>query len=95
MKQISTLFFLLTFSLVFSQNITIIDAETGKTIDQVAVFNKNKTTAAISNIDGKVDVSNFKLTETLIFSHVAYARFQEKKSNLKQNNYDYTTMSKT
>ena len=88
MKQISTLFFLLTFSVVFSQNITIIDAETGKKIDQVAVFNKSKTISAISNIEGKVDVSNFKLTETLIFSHVAYARFQEKKSKLKQNNYN-------
>ncbi|WP_237277225.1 TonB-dependent receptor [Tenacibaculum ovolyticum] len=88
MKQIVTAFFLLIITTVFSQNLTIIDAETGKSIEGVAVYNKNKTASAISNIDGLVNVSNFKSQEILVFSHVAYAEFQEKKINLKQNNYE-------
>jgi hemoglobin/transferrin/lactoferrin receptor protein len=52
------------------------------------VYNKNKTVSAISNIDGIVNVSSFNNQEILIFSHVAYAEFQEKKINLKQNNYE-------
>ncbi len=60
MKQVITVFFLLTITSIFSQNLTVIDAETGKTIEGVAVFNKNKTTSAISNIDGVVSISNFK-----------------------------------
>lgn len=87
MKQIITLFFLLTFTTVFSQNLIITDAETGKNIDGVAVFNKNKTTAAVSGVDGIVNISDFKKNEILIFSHVGYAELQEKKSGLKENNY--------
>ncbi|CAM1350516.1 TonB-dependent receptor [Tenacibaculum insulae] len=87
MKQTITLFFLLTITAIFSQELTIIDAETGKPISEVAIFNKNKTTSAISTTDGKVDVSDFKMSEILIFSHVSYANFQEKKATLKQNNY--------
>lgn len=87
MKQIITLFFLLTFTTVFSQSLIITDAETGKSIDGVAVFNKNKTTAAISGVDGVVNISDFKKNEILIFSHVGYAELQEKKSALKENNY--------
>ncbi|WP_064966558.1 TonB-dependent receptor [Tenacibaculum ovolyticum] len=88
MKQIVTAFFLLIITTVFSQNLTIIDAETGKLIEGVAVYNKNKTASAISNIDGLVNASSFKSHEILVFSHVAYAEFQEKKINLKQNNYE-------
>ena len=87
MKQVITIFFLLIITTVFSQNLTVIDAETGKTIGEVAVFNKNKTTSAISTINGIANISSFKDDEILIFSHVAYAEFQEKKSALKQNNY--------
>ena len=87
MKQAITLFFLLTVTTIFSQNLTVIDAETGKTIDEVAVFNKNKTTSAISNVDGLVNITKFNDNEILVFSHVSYAEFQEKKSILKQNNY--------
>ncbi|MDO6743128.1 TonB-dependent receptor [Tenacibaculum soleae] len=87
MKQIITLFFLLTFTTVFSQSLIITDAETGKSINGVAVFNKNKTTAAISGVDGVVNISDFKKNEILIFSHVGYAELQEKKSALKENNY--------
>lgn len=87
MKQIITLFFLLTFTTVFSQSLIITDAETGKSIDGVAVFNKNKTAAAISGVDGVVNISDFKKNEILIFSHVGYAELQEKKSALKENNY--------
>ena len=87
MKQIITLFFLLTFTIVFSQSLIITDAETGKSIDGVAVFNKNKTTAAVSGVDGVVNISDFKKNEIIIFSHVGYAELQEKKSALKENNY--------
>ncbi len=87
MKQVITVFFLLVITSIFSQNLTVIDAETGKPIQGVAVFNKNKITSAISNNKGIVDVSTFNKDELLIFSHVAYAEFQEKKSVLEKNDY--------
>ncbi|MBA6156880.1 TonB-dependent receptor [Tenacibaculum sp. S7007] len=87
MKQVVTVFFLLIITSIFSQNLTVIDAETGKPIEGVAVFNKTKTTSAISNGSGVVNISAFKKDELLVFSHVTYAEFQEKKSALKKNDY--------
>ncbi|MEX6626626.1 TonB-dependent receptor plug domain-containing protein [Tenacibaculum salmonis] len=87
MKQIITLIFFFTITFVFSQKLTLIDAKTGKKIDGVAVFNKNKTIAEVSNIDGFVNVFKFKEDEVIVFSHVAYADYQEKKSTLKKNKY--------
>ncbi|GFD71640.1 hypothetical protein KUL113_10600 [Tenacibaculum sp. KUL113] len=87
MKNIITVFFFLLTVTIFSQTITVIDAETGKPVEAVAVFNKNKTTSAISNELGKIDVSNFKKNELLTFAHVSYAGYQEKISVIKKNNY--------
>ncbi|WBX73821.1 TonB-dependent receptor [Tenacibaculum pacificus] len=87
MKQFITIIFFFTITFVFSQKLTLIDAKTGKKIDGVAVFNKNKTIAEVSNIDGIVNVFNFKEDEIIIFSHVAYADYQEIKSILKKNKY--------
>lgn len=87
MKQVIILFFLLIFNGVFSQSITIIDAQTGKPIQEVSVYNKSKTISAISSVKGLLDISDFKENEVLIFSHISYAKFQEKKATLKQNNY--------
>ena len=87
MKQIITVFFLLIVTTIFSQNLTVIDAETGKPVESVTVFNKNNTTYAVSDELGKVDISAFSKNEVLIFSHVSYAEYQEKKSALKANNY--------
>ncbi|RSC94836.1 TonB-dependent receptor [Tenacibaculum singaporense] len=87
MKHRITVFFLLFVTTIFSQTITVIDAETGKPVEAVAVFNKSKTTSAISDELGKVDVSDFRENELLTFAHVSYAEYQEKKSVIKRNNY--------
>ncbi|CAM1334469.1 TonB-dependent receptor [Tenacibaculum aestuariivivum] len=86
MKQVITIFFLFTFGVLFSQTLTIIDAETGKRINNVTVFNKNKTTVAVSNFQGVVSITDFKTAETIIFSHVSYTEYEEKKITLQQNN---------
>lgn len=93
MKHRITVFFLLFVTTIFSQTITVIDAETGKPVEAVAVFNKSKTTSAVSDELGKVDVSDFKSNELLTFAHVSYAEYQEIKSVIKRNNY-YVYLSK-
>lgn len=87
MKHRITVLFLLFVTTIFSQTVTVIDAETGKPVEAVAIFNKNKTTSAVSDELGKVDVSDFKESEVLTFTHVSYAVYQEKKSVIKRNNY--------
>ncbi|WP_425657039.1 TonB-dependent receptor domain-containing protein [Tenacibaculum ascidiaceicola] len=93
MKHRITVFFLLFVTTIFSQTITVIDAETGKPVEAVAVFNKSKSTSAVSDELGKIDISDFKKNELLTFTHVSYAQYQEKKSVIKRNN-DHVYLSK-
>ncbi|CAL2103955.1 Hemoglobin/transferrin/lactoferrin receptor protein [Tenacibaculum sp. 190130A14a] len=88
MRQSITLFFLFLITQVFSQTLTVIDGETGKPIETVTVFNKDKSKSGITNAKGVVDISGFKANEILIFSHVAYAELHAKKSTLSQNNFE-------
>ena len=86
MKRVLVIVFFTIISPVFSQAIKVMDAETGKPVEAVAVFNKEKSISAISNENGIVDISTFQTDELLIFSHVAYAEFQTKKKTIQVNN---------
>ncbi|PQJ21922.1 TonB-dependent receptor domain-containing protein [Tenacibaculum sp. SG-28] len=86
MKRVFVIVFFTIISPVFSQAIKVMDAETGKPVEAVAVFNKEKSISAISNENGIVDISTFQTDELLIFSHVAYAEFQTKKKTIQVNN---------
>ncbi len=78
MKRLFLLFFIIT-STILAQQVTVYDAETGKIIEAVVLFNKNKTKSAVTNKNGKVDTSEFS-EEVIYFSHVSYAKFSSKKS---------------
>ena len=87
MKLAGSIFFLL-FSLSFyAQEITIFDAETGKPIEMVAVFNEKKTKTGITDAKGKVDITEFTDEEFINFGHVIYSNCSEQKKNLKLNSF--------
>ncbi|MDC1162253.1 TonB-dependent receptor [Tenacibaculum sp.] len=72
---------------IFSQEITVIDGGTGKPIKEVVLFNVEQTISTVTDNYGVVDVSDFKETEIIYFSHVSYALFEIKKKNLKTKEY--------
>ncbi|WP_299618353.1 TonB-dependent receptor [uncultured Tenacibaculum sp.] len=80
------LLFLCVSTTLFSQEITVYDAETGKVIESVAIFNKDKSKSGITNENGKLDVSEFSSSEIIYFTHVSYAEFSIKKSIILLNN---------
>ncbi len=73
--------------IVFSQNVKILDQRTGKIVKNVTIFNAAKTITLTTNNKGIVDVSSFKTAEIIFFSHISYATFQIKKSDLKKQNF--------
>ena len=75
------LFFLFISSTLFSQKITVFDATTGKVIEAVALYNKNKTHSAVTDANGVVDISAFS-NEVIYFSHVSYAELSSKKATI-------------
>ena len=81
-------FIFLLFSInVFSQKVTIIDVESKQPIDNVAVFNENKTKRVLSNNKGIVDLSIFPNNAILTFSHISYIELEVLKNKLKKLNY--------
>lgn len=68
----------------YSQQIKVLDKETGKPIYNVAVFSESKSFSATTNKEGVIDVSAVKKEEILIFSHISYALYRIKKSRIDQ-----------
>lgn len=76
LRQHVTLLFLLSLSLTFAQQITIVDTETKLPVQQVNISNQNNTIRAISDEKGMVDISAFALRDILIFTHVSYTDYK-------------------
>ena len=68
------LFFILSISTTFAQNIKVLDGETQEPISGVAVFNNDKSTTGVSDFDGNVDVSNFTESEEITFQHISHIK---------------------
>ncbi|MFY9242504.1 MAG: TonB-dependent receptor [Polaribacter sp.] len=83
-------FFALVFligSISFAQKIKVLDNETGKTIRNVTVFNESNTVSLSTDDDGFADISSIEENEIIFFSHLSYAIFRIKKSDLKNQNF--------
>ncbi|NQW36937.1 MAG: TonB-dependent receptor [Flavobacteriales bacterium] len=87
MKKLYFISFFLIFFNGFSQKISILDFNTHQPITHVAVFNEDKSTSFISDINGVVDVSAFLALDVITFTHVAYVAFEILKNQLKTLNY--------
>lgn len=75
MKRIFLLFYLLSGYLSSAQKITIQDKETTFPIQNVAVFNEDKSKTAVSNRNGIIDISAFSINDILTFKHVSYVEY--------------------
>ena len=71
----------------FSQEVKVLDKETGKAVKNVTIYNENQTITLTTRRNGTADLSSFKNSEFIYFSHLSYALFQIKKADLKTNNY--------
>ena len=66
------LFFILSISSNFAQNIKVLDEKSQKPISGVAVFNNDKSITGVTDFDGNVDVSNFSNIEKITFQHISH-----------------------
>ncbi|MDX1542575.1 MAG: TonB-dependent receptor [Christiangramia sp.] len=82
--------FILTFfifSISQAQEITVLDANTGEPVVNVAIYNKNRSKSEVTNASGKADISEFTDTEVIIFKSVSYEEaYRRKREILKNNN---------
>ena len=62
-----TLFFILSISSNFAQNVKVLDKKYQEPISGVAVFNNDKSITGVTDFDGNVDISNFSNIEKITF----------------------------
>ena len=87
MRHIIIIIFLLINSFVYSQRVKIMDAQTGKVVKNVTVYNENLTISLSSDNKGFVDVSEFKKNEFVLFSHISYALLKITKTALEKQKF--------
>ena len=65
-----------------AQEITVLDADSGEVISNVAVFNKDKSKIALSNFEGVLDGSIFTDKERIILRHIGYEEYKSTKQQI-------------
>jgi len=72
MKRIIFALFLLGLHLISAQEITVMDLDSREPILNVAIYNLDKSKTAVSDFDGKCDLSIFDRNERITFQHISY-----------------------
>lgn len=86
------LFLFISFT-VFSQEITVLDADTGNPVANIAIYNKDKSKTAVSDFNGKSDLSVFSRNERITFRHISYEVYNTTKAQIsKKRNRVYLTL---
>ncbi|MEL6918879.1 MAG: TonB-dependent receptor, partial [Bacteroidota bacterium] len=76
------IFFLLLFRIAFAQEVTILNLDTQEPVLNVAVYNLDKSKTALTDINGKCDLSIFERNERLTLKHLSYQTRKATKSQL-------------
>ncbi|WP_298767284.1 TonB-dependent receptor [uncultured Polaribacter sp.] len=85
-KILFALFFLINLA-ILSQNVKVVDLQTGKIVKNVSIYNDNQSINLTTNNKGFADISAFKSNEIVVFSHLSYAVLRLKKTVIQTKNY--------
>ncbi|GAA4275150.1 TonB-dependent receptor [Aquimarina gracilis] len=79
---VSVLLFLFSISFATAQEITVVDRSSDTPIPEVIIENKEKSKRVVTDFDGRADISEFSMNETLYFRHSLHTPFNVSKSEL-------------
>lgn len=68
------------------QQITVINYSTGDPVENVAIYNNNRTKSTLTNQKGKADITMFNEDDSLYFQHTSYVSIILTKEQILQNN---------
>jgi hemoglobin/transferrin/lactoferrin receptor protein len=72
MKKIITLIFLLTTGITFAQKVRVINKTDLQPISNCSIYNVDKTVSVTTDNKGIADISTFKNSDKLTFSHISF-----------------------
>lgn len=94
MHRIVLILTLVLFQGSWAQQIRILDLDTGEPIMNVAVYNQDKSRAALSGFDGHCDLSIFDKKERIFFRHLSYQTLRAtKRQLLRHGNHVYLSLN--
>jgi len=82
MQKLVFIIALLVFEGVLGQEIVVLDEEDQQPIPNVIVYNSDKSKTALSDFDGKCDLSKFDEGERITFTHIGYQNFRSTKAQV-------------
>ena len=77
--------FLLLLNFTHAQEITILDNNTGQPVQNVSLYNKDRSVSVISNSHGVADITEFGDTEVIIFNSKSYLEAYRRKREILNN----------
>ncbi|MCK0133131.1 TonB-dependent receptor [Arenibacter sp. S6351L] len=92
MQKIVFIVVLLIVNGALGQEIVILDEEDHQPIPNVIVYNWDKSRTALSDFDGKCDLSKFDLGERITFTHIGYQNYRSTKSHVLRKEKLYMTL---
>ncbi|MBU2907131.1 TonB-dependent receptor [Arenibacter algicola] len=92
MQKIVFIVVLLIVNGALGQEIVILDEEDHQPIPNVIVYNWDKSRTALSDFDGKCDLSKFDLGERITFTHIGYQNYRSTKSHVLKKEKLYMTL---
>lgn len=78
---------ILHFNHTFSQSIKVLDKSNFQPINNVMIYNAQKSNSVISDMEGEADISSFNEYDTLYFSHISYQLFTIVKKEVEKLDY--------
>ncbi len=72
LKWVLVLVLQLPVSGLFAQKLLVLDEQTRFPVANVLIFNTIRTTSTLTNPEGVANISDFSVTDTLVFQHPAY-----------------------
>ena len=77
--------FLFIFSISSAQEITVLDNSSGQPVENVSIYNKDRSVSVKSDVSGKADISDFSDTEVIIFNSSSYIEAYRRKREILNN----------
>lgn len=68
----------------YAQEITVLDADTGVPVDNIAIFNKDQSKTTVTDFNGKSELDIFSSDEKITFKHISYETYITTKNQIER-----------
>ncbi len=82
LKPTLTLLFSLFTLLFYAQEVTVLDADTGIPIDNIAIYNKDQSKSTLTDANGEGELDIFLSNERITFRHISYETYTTTKGHI-------------